>query len=144
MYSSGLILSITNAIIGGVLIGLASALMLILNGRVAGIAGIYNGILGFVKNDTAWRVAFVAGLILAGVLFFQISPESFVNESKRSMPVIIISGFFVGFGTILGSGCTSGHGVCGISRGSVRSILATLTFMMAGIFTASLLGYYGL
>lgn len=144
MHSSGLILSITNAIIGGVLIGLASALMLILNGRVAGIAGIYNGILGLVKNDTAWRVAFVAGLVLSGILYFQISPELFVNESKRSMPVIIISGLLVGFGTTLGSGCTSGHGVCGISRGSVRSFLATLTFMMAGIFTASLLGYYGL
>lgn len=144
MYSSGFILSITNAIIGGVLIGVASALMLILNGRVAGIAGIYNGILDLTKKDTAWRVAFVAGLVLAGVLFFQIAPELFVNESKRSTPVIIISGLLVGFGTILGSGCTSGHGICGISRGSVRSILATLTFMMAGFFVASLMGYYGL
>lgn len=144
MYSSGFILSITNAIIGGVLIGVASALMLILNGRVAGIAGIYNGILGLTKKDTAWRVAFVAGLVLPGVFLFQIAPELFLNESKRSTPVIIISGLLVGFGTILGSGCTSGHGICGISRGSVRSILATLTFMMAGFFAASLMGYYGL
>lgn len=133
-----LVQSIINAVIGGLLIGVASSLMLILNGRVTGIAGIVNGILSLPKKDTAWRVAFVAGLVLVGIVLYQINPQYFVNESGRSLPVVIIAGLLVGFGTVLGSGCTSGHGVCGISRMSIRSLIATLAFMGAGFVTASL------
>lgn len=130
--------SILNAVIGGLIIGVASSMMLIFNGRVTGIAGIFNGILSFPKNDTAWRVAFVLGLIIAGIIYYQVNPDLFVNESNRSIPVVIIAGLTVGFGTVLGSGCTSGHGVCGISRLSIRSLMATVAFMGAGFVTASL------
>lgn len=133
-----LVQSIINAIVGGLLIGVASSLMLIFNGRVTGIAGIVNGILTFPKKDTAWRVAFVAGLVLVGIIFYQVNPQYFVNESGRSLPVVILAGLLVGFGTVLGSGCTSGHGVCGLSRMSIRSLVATLAFMGAGFITASL------
>ena len=130
--------SILKAIVGGVLIGVASSMMLIFNGRVTGIAGIFNGILSFPKKDTAWRLAFVAGLLLSGVIFYQVDPSLFINESQRTIPVVIIAGLTVGFGTILGSGCTSGHGVCGISRLSIRSLLATFAFMASGFVTASI------
>lgn len=140
--SAELISSIKNAVIGGVLIGVAVSIMLIFNGRVTGIAGIVSGAISFPKKDTAWRVAFILGLVVAGVIFYQTNPEYFKNESGRSLPVVIVAGLLVGFGTVLGSGCTSGHGVCGISRVSVRSLSATLAFMAAGFLTASLFRYF--
>lgn len=136
--STELTKSIINACIGGVLIGIAASIMLIFNGRVTGIAGIVSGALNFPKNDTAWRVAFVLGLILAGTIGYQLEPDFFKNESGRTLPVIIIAGLLVGFGTVLGSGCTSGHGVCGLSRLSVRSLVATIVFMAVGFMAASL------
>lgn len=133
--------SILMASLGGAIIGVASSMMLIFNGRVTGISGIYNGILSFVKSDLLWRMAFVLGLIFGGTVLFAIKPEYFVNESGRSLGSVAIAGLIVGFGTIMGSGCTSGHGVCGISRMSIRSIFATASFMAAGFAMANALKY---
>ena len=126
------------AAIGGLLIGLATALLLILNGRIAGISGIVSGILSPTKGDTRWKIVFVAAIIIGALLTPLITGEPFAFEMAASWPVIIIGGFLVGFGTRLGSGCTSGHGVCGISRLSRRSIVATVTFIAAGAVTVLL------
>lgn len=126
-------------LVGGSLIGIAVSMMLIFNGRVTGISGIANGLLSYSKGDMPWRVAFVSGLVAGGVILYQIYPQAFASELHADLWQVIAAGFVVGFGTIMGSGCTSGHGVCGISRMSVRSILATLTFIAVGILTASFL-----
>lgn len=128
--------SILMAVLGGVLIGLAASLMLIFNGRVTGISGIVNGIMSSPKEDW-WRGTFVGGLILGGLLTHIFEPQLFENLSGRSSGQIIVAGFIVGFGTVLGSGCTSGHGVCGLARLSPRSFYATLTFIAFGMLTAS-------
>ena len=123
-----------SALEGGLLIGLAVALLLLFNGRIAGISGIFGGLFNPTTKDRAWRLAFIAGLVLAPIvwaLFAQL-PTSRIDAS---MPVIAIAGFLVGIGTRFASGCTSGHGVCGLSRLSVRSLVATLIFMGAGICT---------
>ncbi len=122
-----------NALIGGLIIGASVSLMLYWNGRVTGISGIINGVLLPVKGDTLWRAFFVGGLFLGGLALSQFKPEIFQNTTNTSLPQVVIAGLLVGFGTILGSGCTSGHGVCGISRFSPRSILATITFIAAGV-----------
>jgi len=122
-----------NAMIGGVLIGISVSLMLFWNGRVTGISGIINGILSPVKGDALWRVLFVLGLLLGGVVMGQLNPKVFENTVRSEVWTTVVAGLLVGFGTILGSGCTSGHGVCGISRMSPRSLVATLVFMAAGI-----------
>ncbi|MFN3698305.1 MAG: YeeE/YedE family protein [Pseudobdellovibrio sp.] len=122
-----------NAMIGGVLIGISVSLMLFWNGRVTGISGIINGILSPVKGDALWRVLFVFGLLLGGVVMGQLNPKVFENTVRSEVWTTVVAGLLVGFGTILGSGCTSGHGVCGISRMSPRSLVATLVFMAAGI-----------
>ncbi len=122
-----------NAGIGGILIGISVSLMLLWNGRVTGISGIINGVLTPEKDDTQWRVLFILGLLLGGLLIGNLKPDAFINTIQSSDWTLVIAGLFVGFGTIMGSGCTSGHGVCGISRLSPRSILATLAFMIAGI-----------
>jgi len=125
------------ALSGGALIGLAATFLMALNGRVAGVSGITAGLLSWTRPDpdTGWRVAFVAGVVLAplllGAAHRDIMPISFV----ASTPVMAIAGLLVGFGTVLGNGCTSGHGVCGIARLSGRSLAATAVFMIAGIVT---------
>ncbi len=124
-----------NAIIGGLIIGLAVSIMLLFNGRVTGISGILGGIIAPKKNDFDWRLAFFIGLLSGGALLFYLKPEQFVNLSQASTVDYIIAGFLVGFGTLLGNGCTSGHGVCGISRLSIRSILSTLTFIGFGVLS---------
>lgn len=133
--------SILMALAGGALIGLAASLMLIFNGRVTGISGIINGALGRVFGDGIWRVTFLLGLLLGGTLLGAFQPELFANTSGRSLGVVILAGLIVGFGTVMGSGCTSGHGVCGIARLSWRSLLATITFMVFGILTATAFNY---
>lgn len=120
---------------GGLLIGLAAALFVIFNGRVAGISGILGGLLKPQRSDLAWRVAFIAGLISAPIIYALFSTVPQIQIEANSL-TIIIAGLLVGFGTRYGSGCTSGHGVCGISRLSPRSIIATLIFMLAAIATA--------
>lgn len=123
------------SLFGGVCIGLAVSMMLFFNGRVTGVSGILNGALHPQKDDTLWRVLFVTGLIAGGFALFLTRPESFLDTSQRSWIEIIMAGLLVGFGTVMGSGCTSGHGVCGISRMSMRSIVATAAFMGAGIIS---------
>jgi uncharacterized membrane protein YedE/YeeE len=124
-----------NALLGGVLIGLAVSLMMLFNGRVTGISGILAGILRPNKADLGWRVFFIAGLLLGGVVLLFVRPEAFVQESAALWGDYIVAGLLVGVGTLLGNGCTSGHGVCGISRMSVRSIMATVTFIVFGILS---------
>ncbi|MFM6927128.1 MAG: YeeE/YedE family protein [Bdellovibrio sp.] len=133
--------SILWALAGGALIGVAASMMLIFNGRVTGISGIANGLLTYVKGDYLWRAAFVAGLVVGGVVLGASHPEFFVNTTNRSDVMIALAGIIVGFGTVLGSGCTSGHGVCGMSRMSPRSFIATIVFMMVGMITATALKY---
>jgi uncharacterized membrane protein YedE/YeeE len=124
-----------NALVGGVLIGTAVSLMLYLNGRVTGISGIINGVLTPAKNDTLWRVLFIAGLFLGGLTLRTLDTNVFENTLKTETWTVVFAGLLVGFGTIMGSGCTSGHGVCGISRMSPRSIVATVVFIGAGILS---------
>lgn len=132
------------ALMGGVLIGLAVSLMLLLNGRVTGISGIISGLLTPAKGDIAWRIYFVLGLIGGGLIYNFVKGEThsltLITEFNWSIPV---AGLLVGFGTVLGSGCTSGHGVCGISRMSVRSLIATITFILAGVITVWAIRYFG-
>jgi len=120
---------------GGMLIGLSASLLLLWDGKIAGISGIVGGLLNPTKGDTAWRALFLAGLLTGGVLSDLFAPQVFVINIARSTGVLILAGLLVGFGTRLGNGCTSGHGVCGISRFSIRSVVATVTFMITGIIT---------
>ena len=122
-----------NALVGGIIIGLAVTMMLLWNGRVTGISGIINGAISPVKGDTAWRWMFVAGLFGGGIVLNILNPKVFAGTLSTDLSTTVVAGLLVGFGTILGSGCTSGHGVCGISRMSPRSLVATITFMIAGI-----------
>ncbi|MGB0639843.1 MAG: YeeE/YedE family protein [Myxococcota bacterium] len=124
-------------LLGGVLIGLASVLHLLMQGRVAGCSGIFGSVVT-AKGWKDWRLAFVLGLVGAGVSLYGFMPEAFENTLERSLWAVGAGGLLVGFGTGLGKGCTSGHGVCGMSRGSMRSIAATLTFMAAGMVTVFL------
>lgn len=122
-----------NALLGGAIIGLSVSMMLLFNGRVTGISGIINGILTPAKGDTAWRALFVAGLIVGGLSLKALNPGVFTGALGTGLETTVIAGLLVGFGTVMGSGCTSGHGVCGISRLSIRSVLATVTFIGAGV-----------
>ncbi len=119
---------------GGVLIGVAAALFVLLNGRIAGISGVLGGLLQPRAGDIAWRVLFVAGLLVAPTLYGLATtlPEAVIDADY---PMLVAAGLLVGVGTRFGAGCTSGHGVCGISRLSPRSIVATVTFMAAGFAT---------
>ena len=121
--------------LGGALIGLAAVLLLIANGRIAGVSGIVGGLLSRARGDTAWRVTFIVGLWLGALLYVAIRGERFEFAIDVSLPVTIAAGLIVGFGTRMGGGCTSGHGICGISRFSKRSIVATVVFMAVAIGT---------
>ena len=120
------------SLLGGVLIGSASALFILANGRIAGISGILGGLLRPRSGDMVWRLAFLLGLIVAPVAVFAFMPPVAVNV-EASTEVLIIAGLLVGVGTRYGAGCTSGHGVCGLSRLSMRSLIATMAFMAAGM-----------
>ncbi len=126
---------------GGILIGLSASLLLLSDGKIAGISGIVGGLLSPVKNDTAWRVFFVLGLLTGGLLFQLLSAEVFTISITRSTSVLMLAGLFVGFGTRLGNGCTSGHGVCGISRFSPRSLVSTVTFLVTGAITIYIINH---
>ena len=114
---------------GGILIGLSAAAMLFFNGKIAGISGILAGVLRPVKSDTSWRLSFVGGLLAGGMLLRILLPQSFEFDILRPLGALAIAGLLVGAGTRLANGCTSGHGVCGVARLSVRSIVATAVFM---------------
>jgi uncharacterized protein len=121
------------SLLGGALIGLAAVALLLFNGKIAGISGIAGGLIQSPSHgDGAWRVAFVLGLVSAGIVGGIVAPEAFAVEITRSAPAVIVAGLLVGFGTRTGNGCTSGHGVCGIGRMSRRSLAATVTFISTG------------
>jgi len=121
------------------MIGAASALLMFTHGRIAGISGITGSLLDARTRDRDWRLAFLGGLLAAGVVAGSIAPAA-IGASVRSLPIIILAGLLVGYGTRLGSGCTSGHGVCGLARMSTRSLLAVATFMTTGVITAMIAG----
>lgn len=129
------------SLLGGVLIGLGASAMLLLNGKIAGISGILAGVLKPVKGDTLWRVCFLAGLLAGGLLLLEWLPGAFDFGIIRPFPLLAIAGLLVGFGTRLGSGCTSGHGICGVSRLSPRSLVATATFIFTGALVVYLLNH---
>jgi uncharacterized protein len=126
-----------SAAIGGVLIGLSAVLLMLSTGRIAGISGIFSGLLNMRGEDKGWRVAFIAGLILAPVIAGLIGHAMAPPKLPANWAVIIAAGLLVGFGTRLGAGCTSGHGICGIGRLSPRSIVATIVFMVVAIITVA-------
>ena len=122
------------AVVGGALIGLSASLVLLGYGRVAGISGIFGGLLDPHQRDQSFRGWFVAGLLIAGLLARIAAPGAFESVMPAGLGTVALAGLLVGFGTRLGNGCTSGHGVCGISRLSPRSLVATVSFMAAGMF----------
>ena len=126
------------ALAGGILLGLASALFVLLNGRILGISGIVGGLLRPRAGDMGWRLAFVLGMLVApGLYWLVVGPMQPRIDANWGM--VVIAGLLVGVGTRYGSGCTSGHGVCGLSRMSPRSLVATLAFMGAGFVTVFLI-----
>jgi len=121
------------SLLGGALIGLSAASLMFFKGKIAGISGIVGGGLSSTaRGDAIWRVAFIGGLVLGGLAVFALLPATFAFTVDRSLWAVAIAGLLVGVGTRLGNGCTSGHGVCGVSRFSPRSILATVTFIFTG------------
>jgi len=120
---------------GGLLIGLAATLLLLLNGRPAGVSGIVGGALFGFQGDLAWRIAFVVGLMIGPLLFAATRGAMPQITIQTGLTGLVAGGFLVGFGTQLGGGCTSGHGICGIARGSVRSFTATVAFMAVAMVT---------
>lgn len=122
---------------GGILLGLASALFILMNGRILGISGIVGGLLRPKSGDVGWRLSFVLGLLVAPVLYFLVAGPTPVRIDA-GWTTLVVAGLLVGVGTRYGSGCTSGHGVCGLSRLSPRSLMATLAFMGAGFVTVYL------
>ncbi|MBA2662212.1 MAG: YeeE/YedE family protein [Bradymonadaceae bacterium] len=123
------------SLVGGILIGLAAAAMMLFNGRVAGISGIFGGILMPAKGELSWRLTFFVGLLVGGLILLLAMPQAFDFTSGRTLAMLAAAGLLVGIGTRLGGGCTSGHGVCGLSRLSLRSLVATMTFMATGAIT---------
>jgi uncharacterized membrane protein YedE/YeeE len=121
-----------SALIGGLILGIAAVIFILINGRITGISGILGGLLSPTQGDVWWRVAFIAGLIMAPLIY---SLFTTLIQIDASYPLLIIAGLIVGIGTRYGSGCTSGHGICGISRLSPRSLVATAAFMAAGFIT---------
>lgn len=121
-----------SAFVGGSLIGLASVLMLLFNGRILGVSGIVGGIFQKRSKEQVWRYSFLVGLFAGGGILKLILPTAFSFSLSRSLYALAVAGLMVGYGTRLGNGCTSGHGICGVSRLSPRSFMATLTFMGFG------------
>jgi uncharacterized membrane protein YedE/YeeE len=133
-----------NALFGGLLIGLAALLMLVFNGRILGISGIVGGVFNPTTRNQHWRYFFFAGMLLGGVVLRAFMPQALENNLTRSNLHLVLAGVLVGWGTRLGSGCTSGHGICGVSRLSPRSLLATGIFMFFGILTVWVMNRWGL
>ena len=124
------------SLIGGALIGVSASMMLVLNGRIAGCGGILGGLLkpSGESGDSSWRALFLLGLLVGGAIVSLFRPQA-IQATPVSFGLVMLGGLLVGVGTQVGNGCTSGHGVCGISRLSKRSVLATMTFMAAGFVT---------
>jgi uncharacterized protein len=130
-----------SGLIGGLLIGLSTALMMLLNGRIAGISGIVGDLLARTGSEVVWRAVFAVGLLLGALVYVLATGGTLPVNIQASLSVMVIAGLLVGFGTRLGSGCTSGHGVSGIARFSKRSIVATLVFMGTAIATVYVTGH---
>lgn len=126
-----------SAAIGGGLIGLSAVMLMLLTGRIAGISGIFGGLFDLSGDDKGWRIAFIAGLILAPLIAGLLGHQMPLPQMPASWTIIIAAGLLVGFGTRLGGGCTSGHGICGVARLSSRSVAATVIFMVAAIATVA-------
>jgi len=120
-----------SSLLGGALIGAAATLLLTVNGKLAGISGILDGVLRGTGADRTWKALFLGGLLTAGLIASRLYPCA-IGHPPPSLELLVVGGFLVGAGTRIGTGCTSGHGVCGISRGSTRSIAATIVFMATG------------
>lgn len=127
------------ASVGGMMIGAAGSLLLLTHGRVAGISGILGGLVRREASARGWRLAFMLGLIGSGIIAAIVAPAS-ISLQTRSAPMLVVAGVLVGYGTQLGGGCTSGHGVCGISRWSTRSLVAVATFMTTAVLAAMIAG----
>lgn len=134
--------SVVYPLVGGIIVGVSSSFMLWGLGRITGISGIIAGSMGKFKAENMWRYLFLIGLVLGGVILKLLDPSLFSYSLKFSITEIVVAGLLVGYGTRLGSGCTSGHGVCGIPRLSKRSIAATAIFMSFGILTVALKGVF--
>ena len=132
-----------SAAIGGALIGSAAVLLMALNGRIAGISGIASGMMVAPVDERVWRILFVLGLIGGPFIWLNLTGIAPEFTLSAGTPAIVLGGLLVGFGTRLGAGCTSGHGVCGIARTSPRSIVSTLIFMTVGIATVAIVKYIG-
>lgn len=124
-----------SALLGGALIGLSASLLLLTHGKIAGISGLLGGLFVPGTGDRAFRLWFLAGLLVAGAALAVVLPSAFGPSPSTPLWLVVLAGLLVGYGTRLGNGCTSGHGVCGVSRLSVRSIVATLTFVAVGMAT---------
>lgn len=129
-----------SGLFGGLLIGLSTALLMLLNGRIAGISGIVGGLLARKGSEVGWRAMFAVGLLLGGLVYVLAAGDVFPVEIEAPLLVLVVAGLLVGFGARMGSGCTSGHGVSGIARFSRRSIIATLVFMGTAIATVFVTG----
>ncbi len=123
------------SLFGGLLIGAAASLLLLGNGRIAGVSGIAEGSILGARDERAWRALFVLGLVGGGLLLFFLRPATFEASAPMPLGRVALAGLAVGVGTRLANGCTSGHGVCGLARRSKRSLVATLVFMAAGVVT---------
>jgi uncharacterized protein len=128
-----------SGLLGGMLVGLSSALMLWGTGRIAGISGIFGGLLTPAQGEVGWRVMFIVGMVLGGLFWPLFTGDRLPVDLQVSWPIMLVAGLLAGFGTRMGSGCTSGHGVCGIGRLAPRSIVATLTFMGSAFLTTYLM-----
>ena len=129
-----------NSLLGGIFIGLAATILLLANGRIMGISGILSDIISFKEKDQiSWRIVFVIGVLIGPFLYLMIF-QDFKSEMVADRTLLIQAGLLVGLGTSIGSGCTSGHGICGISRLSIRSIVATFIFVVSGVVTVYFIG----
>lgn len=133
--------SVVSALLGGVIIGLASGLLLLFNGRIAGIGGIMGGVVFPRAGEWLWRALFLVGLAIGGLAASGFSLGVISFDLERSMPALIVAGLLVGFGARMGGGCTSGHGVCGVGRLSPRSMVATATFSLTGVATVYIVNH---
>jgi uncharacterized membrane protein YedE/YeeE len=131
---------ILNPLIGGVIIAIATSIMLLFNGKVAGISGIVKGTLAIPNKELFWRYAFVIGILIGGLAMKILAPGYFNYQFNFNIFEIFVAGLLVGVGTVIGNGCTSGHGVCGLARLSPRSLAATLTFMLVAAVTVFIKG----
>jgi hypothetical protein len=131
---------VSATLLGGLLIGLAAGALLVATGKTAGVSGILEGLLRGERGEWPWKAAFAAGLVAGGIVLAWLRPAALAAEAPRPLAWVLAGGVLVGFGARLGGGCTSGHGVCGIGRGSLRGLVATVLFIATGVLSVLVLG----